>query len=341
MKINILYDFVHGPWGGANQFLAALRNGWRRSGVYSNANDADVVMLNSHTGAWRCILLKLFRPGLIVVHRIDGPIQLARGATGEDRIVQATCALLADGAVFQSNWSRRENLALGLKEPAYATVIVNAPDPEIFYPARRKEKNAKVRIIASSWSGNARKGFDAFSWLDAHLDFSRYSFIFVGNSPRQFNNISVVPPQPSQALAEMLRQSDVYLLASKAEGCSNALLEALHCGLPAIVRNASSNPELTGESDLLFMEAEEIPALLEKLAAGYERYVAAISVRSLDEVGAAYYAFCAKIHKDASTGGYRPKRLRCSGLCRFAWIFFAVRFCAPALRKVRKILAKH
>lgn len=341
MKISILYDFVSGPWGGANQFLAALRTGWRRSGVYSNADDADVVMLNSHTGAWRCILLKLFRPGLIVVHRIDGPIQLARGSADEDRIVQATCALLADGAVFQSGWSRRENIALGLKEPAYATMIVNAPDPGIFYPAGRKEKGAKVRIIASSWSGNARKGFDVFSWLDEHLDFTRYSFTFVGNSPRQFNNISVVSPQPSQALAEMLRQSDVYLLASKAEGCSNALLEALHCGLPAIVRNASSNPELTGESDLLFTEAEDIPAVLEKLASGYERYVEAINIRPLDEVSAAYYAFCVKIHRDASAGTYRPKQLRFSGLCRFAWVLFVAKLCGPALRKGRKILGKH
>lgn len=62
MKINIPYDFVSGPWGGANQFLAALRGKWRRSGVYGNAEGADIVVLNSHTGAWRSLLLKLFRP---------------------------------------------------------------------------------------------------------------------------------------------------------------------------------------------------------------------------------------------------------------------------------------
>ena len=59
-------------------------------------------------------------------------------------------------------------------------------------------------------------------------------------------------------LAELLRAQDVYLAASRDDPCSNALLEALACGLPAVFRRSGGHPELVGEARARFDEPEEL-----------------------------------------------------------------------------------
>jgi len=64
-------------------------------------------------------------------------------------------------------------------------VIPNAPDPAIFHPPSEREPlgGRRVRVVASSWSDNPRKGAATFEWLDEHLDRDRFDLTFVGRSP--------------------------------------------------------------------------------------------------------------------------------------------------------------
>jgi L-malate glycosyltransferase len=43
---------------------------------------------------------------------------------------------------------------------------------------------------------------------------------------------------------DLLSASDVFFLPSRSEGMSNALLEAMACGLPAVASRVGGNPEL-------------------------------------------------------------------------------------------------
>ena len=65
---------------------------------------------------------------------------------------------------------------------------------------------------------------------------------------QRFQRIRVVPPLPSEQLADLLRSHDVYLAASRDDPCSNALLEGLACGLPAAFLRSGGHPELVGEA---------------------------------------------------------------------------------------------
>jgi glycosyltransferase involved in cell wall biosynthesis len=143
-------------------------------------------------------------------------------------------------------------------------------------------------LIATSWSNNPKKGASVYAWLDEHLDWERFEFTFVGRSPVQFKNIQMVSPVPSEKLAEILRQNDLYLTASQHDPCSNSLLEALSCGVPALYLKSGGHPEIVKKAGLGFDSAEEIPALLNRLIDDYETYQSQIDIPSIQVVTTHY-----------------------------------------------------
>src|SRR5262249_24722661 len=126
--------------------------------------------------------------------------------------------------------------------------------------------------------------------LEDRLDWSRFEYTFVGRSPVSFERITVIPPQPSDALATLLRAHDIFITASLNDPCSNALVEALSCGLPAVYPNSGGHPERVGAGGLGFDDVDEIPAKLDAIAADYERFQARVDPPRLAEVTDRYLA---------------------------------------------------
>jgi glycosyltransferase involved in cell wall biosynthesis len=93
---------------------------------------------------------------------------------------------------------------------------------------------------------------------------------------------------PSAEVADLLRAHDVYIAASRDDPCSNALLEALACGLPAAFLRSGGHPELVGEGGLGFAAAEEIPAVLVQLRDELDERRTRIRVPSLADVADRY-----------------------------------------------------
>jgi glycosyltransferase involved in cell wall biosynthesis len=225
-----------------------------------------------------------------MVHRVDGPLAVYRG-TDEDsdyRIWQINQEL-ADATIFQSSYSLQKHLELGLefKSPC---VIMNASDPRVFHPHGRItfDRRRKIRLISTSWSDNLNKGAPIYKWLEDQLDWDRFEYTFVGRSQIQFERIRMIAPVPSEQVAELLRQHDIYIIASRYDPCSNALIEALSCGLPAIYLNSGGHPEIVGEAGFAFLYKEEIPELLDRLVEEYEDRQARISIPNLQEVADQY-----------------------------------------------------
>lgn len=291
--VAIEHEFVRPPWGGANQFLIALRLELRRRGlrVESNAISRRTrgAILNAFVVDERR-LRTLLHPGVRVVHRVDGPVSAYRGFDdGADARIRAINDEFAHTTVFQSQYSLAAHRELGieLREPV---VIPNAVDPAIFHPpaAREPLPGRRVRVVASSWSSNPNKGGAVYAWLDEHLDRDRYELTFVGQTQAELRHAQVVPPVGQRELAAILRAQDVYLTASLHDPCSNALLEGLACGLPAVYARSGGHPELVGEAGLGFDGAEEIPALLDRLVADHDGYRGRIAIPGLGEVADRY-----------------------------------------------------
>jgi glycosyltransferase involved in cell wall biosynthesis len=297
-SIHILFPFRDGPWGGSNQFLRALRDELQNAGVWADRpEDAGIVLFDSFNAAAEVIACKRRLPHVPFVQRIDGPISLYRGRDRHvDHLIYALGAAIADGIIFQSHYSQRANLALGMPDPARSAVILNAPNAE-FHPAEvRAAASGRIRLIASSWSANWNKGFDVYRHLDEHLDFDRYEMTFVGNSPIEFRNIRLVPPLDSAGLAALMRSHDLYVTASRNDPCSNSLAEALASGLPAVVLNSGGHPELLGNGGTVFEGPDDVLAAIDRASANLAAWRAALSIRTIAGVAGEYRAFLSRVH---------------------------------------------
>jgi glycosyltransferase involved in cell wall biosynthesis len=290
--VAIFHEFHTPPYGGGNQFLLALVGELRGRGL-----DVELNALSGGTPA--CLynsfnfdfgrLRRFARDGVRMVHRVDGPIGVYRGFDdGTDRRIVEINAL-ADTTILQSRYSLEKHRELGL-ELRNPVVIHNSVDPSIFHPpdAREPLEGRRLRVITTSWSDNPRKGSDVLTWLDRNLDFDAVEVTFAGRTQQAFERIRVVAPLASEPLADLLRTQDVFLAPSRDDPCSNALLEGLACGLPALFLRSGGHPELVGDAGVGFDEPEQLPAALERLRDKLDERRAAIGVPALADVADRY-----------------------------------------------------
>jgi len=289
----LFHAFAPPPSGGGHQFLRALVRELYGRGVAVELNRASAgtsaCLFNSFN--FDFVRLRRFaRPGCRMVHRVDGPVGVYRGFDdGTDARIAELNGELADATVFQSRYSLERHAELGYRL-ADPVVIPNSVDPTIFHPpdVRDALEARRVRVIATSWSDNLRKGAETLAWLDRHLDTERYEVTFVGRLPQRFERIRAAGAVDSHGMADLLRAHDVYLAPSRDDPCSNALLEALACGLPAVFLESGGHPELVGEGGLPFRSDDELPEVLDRLVGEIEERRTAISVPDIADVADRY-----------------------------------------------------
>ena len=293
--LSVFHDFAPPPTGGGHQVVRALCAELERRGIDIEYNrlsrGTPVCFCNSYNFNGRKLgRLLRFRRGVRCVHRIDGPMQLYRGFDdGSDRVVSEFNRRFASTTVYQSEFSLKHHLDLGLSA-VNPVRIPNTPDPGIFHPPPKRESNAggKLRVISTSWSDNPNKGLEIYQWLDDHLDFSRVDYTFVGRIQTDFKHIRHVEPLPSGPLADLLRRQGVYLTASRNDPSSNSVIEALACGLPVVYLDSGGHPELVGKAGLSYRDPEEVPDRLDRMREDLSGFRREIRVPAFSDVVDAY-----------------------------------------------------
>ena len=289
----IFHEFEPPPAGGGHQFLRELVRELESRGLTVETDrisgGTPVCLFNSFNFDF-ARLRRFARDDCRMVHRVDGPIGVYRGFDdGTDSRIAAINAELADATVLQSRYSleKHEELGIALREPR---VVPNAVDPAIFHPPTERDPldGRPLRVIASSWSQNPRKGADVLAWLDDNLDPELTTVTFVGQQSQELRRVRVLGPVDSRGVADLLRQHDAYLAASRDDPCSNALLEALACGLPAAYLDSGGHPELVGGAGVAFDSAEQLPDAFARLVADLDGFRARIEVPSIASVAERY-----------------------------------------------------
>ncbi|MDD5453886.1 MAG: glycosyltransferase [Candidatus Ratteibacteria bacterium] len=324
-KVHILYDMKDTPWGGGNQFFKELRHELQMNERYAEKiSDADVIIFSSHHQMDKVIQAKIDYPDKHFVHRMGSVFTYARGDKYLDQLVIEMNQNIADGTIFQSRWQEEKFHEIGLPI-GIETIIHNAPNEYLFNSKSKiKEQihgleeheliqeglqKEKIRLITTGWSTGDIKGFDIYKYLDEHLDFDKYSFIFLGNSKVKFKNITSFPPQISMVVASILQGSDIFITATQNDACSNSLVEALHCGLPVVARNSGGHPELVGKAGVLFDGKEDVLDAIEMVSSNLEMFRERIQVESISKIAQKYYSFCMYILENTVPKHYDKSRI--------------------------------
>lgn len=316
MRIFLSYPLTNQPFGGGNQFLKCLSEKIAsRNLLTQDINNASVILTNSFFSSPiedaydKLFELKRAKPDLKFLHRMDGVLHVYRGndeTLWQDQISSLWAEICSDGVVFQSNYCQDIQYQHGYPRTIPSTIIGNACDTTIFHPPIKKEPspNKCIRLIYTSWSSNILKGFPTLQMLDNTLNFNRYSFTFVGNSPVSFKNIRHIPAKTSAEVAELLRKADIFVGVSHHEPCSNAIGEALACGLPALIRNTGGNSSFVQQGAILYNNDEDIFIALEHIAANLGEYQSRLRPLDINDVTDKYIAFAEQLV--AETPARRP-----------------------------------
>jgi glycosyltransferase involved in cell wall biosynthesis len=294
-ELAIFHEFIAAPHGGASQSLRAVVGELQRRGVRIEVNTISgstrAVLFNSFNFDHdRLRLLARRRHGIRLVHRVGAVTALYRGFDdGTDRRVAALNRELADATLAISHATIDMYRQIGVELVA-PRVVYNGCDPRIFHPRGRARfsRERKTRLICASWSDNPRKGGPTYRWLEDRLDWDRYEFTFVGRTQERFDRIRHVPPLGSAELADELRRHDIFVTATEFDAYSNALVEGLSCGLPAVYLDSGGSREAVKNAGFGYREREEIPALLDRLVEEYEERQAQISLPTLEQVADGY-----------------------------------------------------
>lgn len=160
-------------------------------------------------------------------------------------------------------------------------IIRPAVDPEVFCPGTR-EPNAQQRLhIVSTGSIIWRKGYEygllAIRMLVSSGFQIQYDIIGDGEDRQRLlytihdlgleNHVQVLGRLAPQEVVRQLQQADVFLLSSLSEGISNAVLEAMSCGLPVVTTDCGGMREaVTDGVEGFVVRVRDAEAMAEALA---------------------------------------------------------------------------
>ena len=252
MTLRVAIPIPQRQEGGMYTFLGYLRAWFDQQGiVHSEELDGeyDILFANSWAVPFEVVLkAKRARPGLRVVHRIDGAA-VDYGRYDRADYHQARVNTLADLTVFQSCYSHFATRAKYHVIAQDGPVIVNSVDVERFQPgpARARTAEGRLRVANVSFSTNRRKG----TWQLGRLAAENpdIEFVLCGRYPPlpELPNLMQMGRLGGEQIATVLGGCDVFLHLAENEACPNVVIEALASGLPVLYVDSGGTPELVGE----------------------------------------------------------------------------------------------
>ena len=154
-------------------------------------------------------------------------------------------------------------------------VVHNAVNRRLFAPGnkaqarKRLQINSDLPLIVSVGNLLSVKQHDILISALAKVTIGRAKLAIIGGSmhepnyPKQLHSlcaqleisdrVTFVGRIDESEVATWLRAADVFALASRREGCCNAILEALACGLPVVATRVGDNPWFIKEGDNGYM----------------------------------------------------------------------------------------
>ena len=177
------------------------------------------------------------------------------------------------GVVCASKKNYDESKNFGLITSQSNTVIIpNGFRKEEFYPMDKYEARNKmgiapdVFVVAFVGDFNERKGTARLSKALDRFDDVYSIFIGKGNIEPTCKNILFKGTVPHEQLVQYLNCADIFVLPTQAEGCCNAIIEAVACGLPVVSSNKPFNDEILDDSYSIRIDENNIDEIAQAIS---------------------------------------------------------------------------
>lgn len=150
-------------------------------------------------------------------------------------------------------------------------VFPNAVDATKFHPMNKQACRKALHlpedafIVAYTGAFTANKGADRLNEALKHCP-DVYS-VFLGQGPLEpdCGNVLFKGRVPNDQVATYLNAADVFALPTRGEGCCNAIVEALACGLPVISSDLPFNDGILTPENSLRINIEDTAKLRESI----------------------------------------------------------------------------
>ncbi len=163
----------------------------------------------------------------------------------------------------------RENGFIGASIPT--GVFPNGVDETKFYPMDKASCRKALGfpedafIVAYTGTFSANKGVDRLSRALEACDNVYSVFLGQGALEPDCERILYKGRVPNDRVAAYLNAADVFVLPTRGEGCCNAIVEALSCGLPVVSSDLPFNDDILNENNSLRVDVEDVAALQQSI----------------------------------------------------------------------------
>lgn len=177
------------------------------------------------------------------------------------------------GVICVSSKNRDESISLGLTSLEKCQVFPNSIDDALFKKLDQKQCRKRLslpeRVFIIAFVGwfNDRKGVirvsDAIKQVHGEKVYSL--FIGKGDLNPDCDNILFKGQVLHDEIPYYLNAADVFVLPTLHEGCCNAVVEAMACGLPIISSNRPFNWDVLNAKNSIMVDPENVKEIAEAI----------------------------------------------------------------------------
>ena len=178
-----------------------------------------------------------------------------------------------NGVICVSSKNKDESVSLGLTTTEKCLVSPNSVNSKLFKKLDKTACRQKLGfpqdafIVSFVGAFIERKGVlrvaDAIKQIKGEPVYS--CFIGRGAQDPACENILHKGGLLHEQIPEYLNASDVFVLPTLAEGCCNAIVEAMSCGLPVISSNLPFNWDVLDDSNSIMIDPNSVEAIVKAI----------------------------------------------------------------------------